>query len=359
MDSYATKLAEAFAASTLKHYYESAVTEKITNQDWEGKIKNKASVLNMLTFGKLSLHDYTGATMTRDDIEESNAQLVTDQMKYFYFGVKDIDEFKSYIKNPPQSLLDQLRDEITLAVDEYILGFYGDVAAGNRYGTDYTTGTVDIDADGNVTGSSTTFTSAMVGRGFKATGHSKWYRVKSVASDTSMVIEQDLDDTDASYDGGVISSASYTIEAVTPVTVDKTTVYDVIVEARNILNKQRIPKSNRWIVLPSDISSLVLKSSQFTPAVETAYNEVVKRGLIGSIAGFTVYESEAVSGDNTSGYHVLAGHRSAITYAMANTENGIEDLVGNFGKAYKGLYVYGAKVADVRRAALAELFLKV
>jgi hypothetical protein len=72
-----------------------------------------------------------------------------------------------------------------------------------------------------------------------------------------------------------------------------------------------------------------------------------------------VYKSERVSGDNTTGYWVLAGHTSAITFAMAFVESGIEDLQGNFGKAYKGLNVYGSKVVDERRKALAALFCKV
>lgn len=40
---------------------------------------------------------------------------------------------------------------------------------------------------------------------------------------------------------------------------------------------------------------------------------------------------------------------------MAFVETGIEDLQANFGKAYKGLNVYGAKVVDERRKALAAL----
>jgi hypothetical protein len=44
--------------------------------------------------------------------------------------------------------------------------------------------------------------------------------------------------------------------------------------------------------------------------------------------------------------------------AMGMTEQGTEDLIGNFGKAYKSLYVYGAKVIDERRKALVELYCK-
>jgi len=44
---------------------------------------------------------------------------------------------------------------------------------------------------------------------------------------------------------------------------------------------------------------------------------------------------------------------------MGIKEHGIEVLIGIFGKAYKSLHVYGAKVADVRRKALVEGFWKV
>jgi hypothetical protein len=36
-----------------------------------------------------------------------------------------------------------------------------------------------------------------------------------------------------------------------------------------------------------------------------------------------------------------------------------EDLIGNFGSAYKDLFVYGGKVADNRRKFGLELFAKV
>ncbi len=105
--------------------------------------------------------------------------------------------------------MDQLALERKKNVDAFILGFYTNIAAGQRVGTDYTTGTVTIDVSGNVTGSGTTFTSAMVGKGFKATGHSKWYRVVTFTSATSIVIQNDTYDDVATYDGGVITGATY------------------------------------------------------------------------------------------------------------------------------------------------------
>jgi hypothetical protein len=43
---------------------------------------------------------------------------------------------------------------------------------------------------------------------------------------------------------------------------------------------------------------------------------------------------------------------------MGFEESGIEDLVGDFGKAYKALFVYGAKIVDERRKALAYMWCK-
>lgn len=359
MANYGTNLAEAFAAKALSRYYEAAVEEKITNHDYEGEIKDKASKLNILTFGALSLKNYTGSNLTADDPQESVGVLTTDQKKAYYFKIPSISKFYSWIKNPEGTLLDQVGKELKKTVDQYVLSFYSKVAAGNRIGTDYTTGTVAINSSGVVTGTGTTFTSAMVGRGFKADGHTKWYRVKTYTSATSITIEQDLDDDDATYDGGVINAgAGYTIEANTPITVTKTTIYSHIVSAKTKLDQNEIPASDRFLVVPSHIGAYLLQAPELIPAVPTAYDEVVKRGLIGQIAGFTVYQSEAVSGNATNGYRCLAGHRSAITFAMGMTETGIEDMTGNFGKAYKGLYVYGAKVVDERRKALVELFLK-
>lgn len=360
MAAYATKLAEAFASQALRIYYQTAVAEMITNQDYEGEIRDRASRLNILTFDKLTTKDYTGANLTADDITESNAQLNTDQQKAFYYKIRSLDKFKSYIKNPEGTLSEQAGLELKKVIDTFVLGFWADVAAGNRVGTDYTTGTVTVDVTtGAVTGSGTTFTAAMVGKGFKAAGHTIWYRVKTYTSATAIVIEDDKDDTTSAYTGGAIGAgATYTIEAATPVQVTKSTVYAQLNSARQKLDDQEIPSENRFVVVPPYVASMIRQAPEYIPAVDRAYDEVVNRGLVGSLAGLTVYMSARVIGDSVSGWHVLAGHKSGITYAMGFVENGIEDLIGNFGKAYKSLNVYGGKVVDERRKALSELFLK-
>ena len=362
MDNFATHAGEKFAANVITVFYEEAVAPMITNSEYEGTIKGGgADRLNVLSLSEdQGLQNYTGADLTLGAAKESEGTLIVDQLKAYYFGIKSWDEFKSYASDPKSDLIQQKAGELAEAVDAFVLGLYGDVAAGNRVGTNYVTGTVTVTVTtGAVVGVGTTFTAAMVGKGFKAAGHTAWYRVKTYTDATNIVIEDDLDDTTSAYTGGAIAGgSSYVIEAATPVTVDKTTIYSYIVDLKTKLNKAKCPKKDRWLVVNSDISGLLDKSTEFTHATVMG-DEVLRNGRIGKIAGFNVYENEQIAGDSTNGLHILAGHKSAIVFAMAFTKSGTEDLQKNFGDAYKGLNCYGAKVVDRRRKALTELFCKI
>lgn len=362
MADFGTNVGEKFAKNVLKIFFERAIASDITNQDYEGEIKGGgADRLNVLTFGALALKDYTGTAMTVDKPAEFEGQLIVNQKKAYYFQIESFAKFSSYVENPESTLIDTAGKTLARTVDNFVLSFHSDVASGNRVGTDYTTGTVTVTVTtGAVTGSGTTFTAAMVGLGFKATGHTSWYRIKTYTSATAIVIEDDFDDVTSAYTGGAIGAgATYTIEANTSITVTKSTIFDYIVDVKTKLDQREIPADDRWIALPSTIANLLIKSAQLQTAVSTAYEDVIKKGIVGYVAGFKVYSNEQTAGDNTTGYKCLAGHKSFITMAMAFTESGMEPFIGGFGNNFKGLNCYGAKVIDERRKAGAYLFAKV
>lgn len=362
MADFGTNVGELFAKNVLAKFFQRAIAPDITNQDYEGEIKGGgADRLSVITFDALALKDYTGSALTVDKPQESESTFIVNHKKAYYFQIESFARFSSYVEDPESSLIDTAGKSLKRAVDNYVLSLYGDVASGNRVGTNYTTGTVTVDVTtGAVTGLGTTFTAGMVGLGFKAVGHTKWYRVKTYTSATAIVIEDDKDDVASAYTGGAISAgATYAIEANTAITVDKTTIFDYLVDLKTKLDQAEIPEDDRWVVLPAVIANLLLKSSQLQTAVDVAYEEVVRKGIVGYVAGFRVYSNEQVAGNNTTGYFCLAGHKSFITMAMAFTESGVEDFIGGFGENFKGLNVYGAKVADERRKAGAYLFAKV
>ncbi|MHA1400145.1 MAG: hypothetical protein ACTSQE_07335 [Candidatus Heimdallarchaeaceae archaeon] len=355
MADYATKLAEGFSQKVVSLFFERSLVMDVTNQDYEGEVKDKLSKLNILTFEALALKNYTGADMTADDPQESVGVLNTDQQKAYYFKIKSLSKFHSWIKNPEGTLLDNTAKSLKQTMDAFVLAMHSDVAAGHRLGTDYITGTVAVAATtGVVTGSGTTFTADMVGKGFKADGHSEWYRVATYTSGTSITIEDDKDDVTSAYTGGAISAtATYIVEANTAVTLTKTNVYGYIAQLGEKLDEAEIPAEDRCLVIPPKVHTLLVQADELIPAVSEAYQEVIKKGYVGDVAGFKVYKSNQVDGDNVDGFNILGLHKSWNTFAMGYVETGIEDLIGNFGQAYKGLTIYGAKVVDERRKAAA------
>src|SRR4030042_2097561 len=181
MSDFGTNVGEKFARNVLVNFFAKAIAPEITNSDYEGEIKGGgADRLNVLTFSDLTLNNYTGAAMVAETPGESEGQLIVNQKKAYYFKIESVAKFSSYVENPESSLMKNAGDVLKNTVDQFVLGFYLDVAAGNRIGTNYVTGDVTVTTvTGAVTGNGTTFTAAMVGRGFKATGHSVWYRIKT------------------------------------------------------------------------------------------------------------------------------------------------------------------------------------
>lgn len=362
-DAYATKVAEGFSQTLLKEMYDRNMTDVVVNRDYEGEINAIGSKLNILNFERISEKTYSGSNLTADDIYENNAQLVIDQYKAFYPKVKTLDQWLSYVKNPKATLVQQMANERSKNMDEYVLGLYGDVAAGNRIGTDEETGTVEIDASGNVTGSGTSFTAAMVGKGFKAQGHTGWYRVKTYSSGTSIVIEDDLDDVTSTYSGGAISAgATFTVEAATALQITTSNLIQQVAKLKTRLDiaerngKSSVPDDERYLIVPPEFEELLPRATGVALHVPEAYQELTKKGMITMLQGFKVFKSNRLSGDNTDGFHVIAGHPAWMTFAEKLLEVGLEDLIGNFGYAYKDLFVYGGKVADKRRHFAAEGF---
>lgn len=364
--AYATKLAEGFSQKLMKEVYDRSLTDVVVNRDYEGEINGVGSKMNILNIARISEKTYTGANLSADSLYENNATLTIDQYKSFYWNEKTIDRWKSYIKNPHSTVVAQKADERAKNMDEFVFGLYGDVSAGNRVGTDYTTGDVTVDVTtGVVTGNGTTFTSAMVGKGFKATGHTTWYRVKSYSGATAIVIEDDKDDVDSAYTGGAIAGGtSYEIEAATVLAITSSTILAQIGQLKLKLDlaeangNSSVPESDRFLVLPPEAIDLLTNGATgITLHVPEVYTELVKKGLVTMLKGFKVFMSNRLTGDNTDGYHVLAGHANWCTFAEKLLESDMEeDLIGNFGSAYKDLFVYGAKVTDQRRHFAAEGF---
>lgn len=344
--------------------YDKDLTDVVVNRDYQGEINAVGSKLNILNFDRVTEKVYNGNDLTADSLTENNSQLVIDQYKAFYWKEMTLDNWLSYVKDPHPTIVTQVANERRKNMEAFMLAKYGDVGAGNRVGTDYTTGDVAIDADGVVTGNGTTFTAAMVGKPFKATGHTQWYRVKTYTNATSIVIEDDLDDVASDYTGGVINAgASYTVQAATPIALTTTNLLQYIALLKLRLDSveqyglNAVPSDDRFLIVPPEFEDVLVRATGIALHVPAVFEGLIQKGMITMLQGFKVFVSNRLTGNNTDGYHILAGHRNWQTFAEKVLDARIEeDIDGNFGSAYKDLFVYGSKVTDARRHQAAELF---
>lgn len=321
--------------------------------------------MNILTYGLNDWEAYTGADITFNDVSEVEGVLPLSVQKYNAFKILDWNRFKTYAVDADSTEISNAGELLKELVDAYNLSFYAD--AHRRVGTDYSTGTVAIDVSGNVTGSGTTFTSAMEGAPFTAAGlyesdgvTPKYFRVKTFTSSVAIVIEDDEDDVASHYTGGAIGAgATYTIEGYAVKTVAASTIDSVVLAAKEALDMAKMPKSGRFLVVSSKVETVLLQANVLTPYTPSAYEDVVKMGIIGMFRGFIVITSQQVAGNNTTGYHCLAGHPAGITHAFVQiSSKTTTDLENNFGKGYKQLVAYGSKVLDERRKALVNVWIK-
>lgn len=362
MSARATTIAQGFSNRVMRIMYDRSLLNSVVNRNYEGEINAIGSKLNILDFGKLSEKTYAKTALTADDLTENNGYLTIDQYKSFYWKEKTIDNWLSYIKNPHAPVVEQTANERARNIDKFIFGYYGDVGAGNRVGTDEKTGTVAIDVNGNVTGTGTSFTAAMVGRGFKAAGHTSWYRVKTYNSATSIVIEDDLDDVTSQYTGGVIASnATFTIEAATALAITTSNLLQQVAALKLKLDQAEangysaVPDQGRFLIVPPEFEDIVVRASGIVLHVPEVFSQLIQRGMIGQLLGFNVFRSNRLTGDNTNGWRVIAGHTNWMTFAEKVLQAQIEEvIIGDFGSAYKDLFVYGAKVKDISRHQAAE-----
>lgn len=366
MSAYGTKVAEGFSSKVMEQVYDTNLLDTIVNRNYEGEINAIGSKLNILDFSKVTEKTYADAPMSADSLSENNGQLVIDQYKSFYWKEKTLAKWLSYIKNPHPYIVNQVAEERSKNMDLFVLAKYAAVGAGNRVGTDADDATtIDITA---TTGAATISGGSpadqtWVGRGIKAVGHSTWYRVKTVTNSTTIVIEDDLDDVTSQYSGGTISGASYVVEAVTALAVTTANILNVVATAKEKLGLAEkngfsaVPDSDRFLIAPPEFFTTLTQGAGVVLHVDEAYQDLVVKGFMGMLQGFRLFESNRLSGDNTSGYHLIAGHRNWMTFAEKVLQARMEeDLIGDFGTAYKDLFVYGAKVKDIMRHQAAEIF---
>jgi len=333
--------------------YNDTIYPQITNTSYEGAIKDSGDRVRVRTAGKIALSVYSkGLELVNQELTPTYEDLIIDKMYYFKFGVDDVDKMQNDI-NAITEYASNTKNDMAELIDTDILAYMAtQVNGANMLGTDYSAGTGAAVAatTGVVTGNGTTFTAAMVGGIFTITGSTKSWRVATFTSTTRVDIV-DLDGI--AYTGGAFSETTYKIYGATHLSTAKGTAYQRMVDVSTMLNKSLASRKDRFIVVNAAFEGVLRQAPEFIPAVQSAYSDVVEKGLIGSIAGLKVISSELVAGNNTTGYWFVAGNKTFCSFALQIMKTSVipsEASENSFITTCKGLLVWGRKVFNGNRA---------
>ncbi|AOK91365.1 P22 phage major capsid protein family protein [Paenibacillus polymyxa] len=134
----------------------------------------------------------------------------------------------------------------------------------------------------------------------------------------------------------------------TPIIPTSSKAYDLLIDLGVLLDENNVPESERFVVVPAWYYGLLLKDARFTKDPN-----IIRTGYVGDIDGMTVYKSNNVPNTTGAKYKLIAGHKSAISFAGQVDSVEAFRPEKQFSDAVKGLQVFGAKC--IKPEALAVL----
>lgn len=283
-------------------FYAASVYGDIANTDWQGEISGMGDKVIIHTAPTIAVSDYQVGGGVNYQVPTPDVQeLVIDKGKAFAFQINDVLEYQAKPK-----LLDMFTgdaaEQMRTAIDSTVIyNTFSGAAAANK-------GTTAGVRSGNY----------------------------NMGTDTA------------------------------PITLTASNVLQKILEMASVLDEQNVPSTDRWLLLDPFTRSLLMQSNLAQAQFMGDAKSPVRNGLIGEIDRFKVYvtnqlpravagtatpwlsgdgsESSISSASNLKRRVILAGHKSAITFASQVTKMETIRNPNDFGDYIRSLNVYGYKV---------------
>ena len=304
-DAYAGKfIPEIWSGKLQVKFYQSTVLSEITNDDWEGEIKDQGDKVEIRTVPTITISNYSkGQTLTSQVPTTDLVELLIDKGKYFQTVVDDVDDVQSDLK-----LMDiftnDASQQMKIAIDTDVLSALVGASATANEGA--TAGAISGDLNLGV-----------------STGQSK-----------------------------------------AAVEVTSTNVIDKVITMGQVLDEQNAPEDGRWLIIPAWLAAKIKTSDLKDASITGDSMTPLRNGRLGMIDRFTLYVSNllpsqtSITGEgqdsSVKAFSCFAGTRDAITFASQITRMETLRSQTTFGNLVRGLNVYGYKV--IKPEALVEGF---
>jgi hypothetical protein len=287
------KLAQKFYAAT--------VFGEIANTDWQGDITGMGDTVIINTIPTITINNYSvGQNLAYEIPAPSTITLVINKGKYFGVNVNNVLELQAKPK-----LMDMFTNDAAMQMK------------------------IQIDKD-------------VLGLNFDQTAT-----------------------RNKDNNAGVISNSFNLGTNTAPVTLTAANILSSITALSSVLDEANVPETDRWLIITPTERQILMQSNLAQAQFMGDASSVLRNGKIGMIDRFTVYVSNllprAAAGEDYVGgvvanavkrHAVMAGHKSAITFASQIAK--VESLQNpnDFGTLVRGLNVYGTKVAQANGLAL-------
>lgn len=311
-DSYSGKFIPAVWSAKLNaKFYAASVYGEIANTDWQGEISSMGDKVYINTAPTITIANYSaGANLSYQVPVPDMQELLIDKGKYFAFQINDVLEYQA-----KPNLMDMFSadaaEQMRIAIDSTVLyNTFSAAAAANKGAT----------------------------AGAKS----------------------------ASYDLGTDAA---------PIALTASNVVQKVLEMASVLDEQNVPEEGRWLLIDPATRALLFQS-ELAKAYSTGdATSPVRNGKLGRIDRFDIYVTNQlpkaaagtatpwVSGDGTENSvtstgavakrkAIVAGHKSAITFASQITKMETVRMQNDFGDYIRSLNVYGYKTVKPEAQAL-------
>lgn len=287
-----------WSAKLNQKFYKSTVFGEIANTSYEGEISGLGDKVVINNRPDITISDYqVGTSLSYQVPAPSTVELPIDRAKYFAFNVNDVVEHQSQPK-----LMDMFSDDaamqMKIAIDTSVLlgtatkqGIWNDVPAANQGAT-----------------------------------------------------------------AGAISGGYNLGTATAPVTLTASNVLATLTALAGVLDEQNIPETERWLLIDPLTRQILMQSNLAQAQFMGDDKSMVRNGKIGMIDRFTVYVTNnlpkaaatqdyfgAAAAGTAKRRLIMAGHKSAVTFASQMTKMETVRNPSDFGDYVRGLNVYGYK----------------
>ena len=287
-----------WSAKLNQKFYKSTVFGEIANTSYEGEISGLGDKVVINNRPDITISDYqVGTSLSYQVPAPSTVELPIDRAKYFAFNVNDVVEHQSQPK-----LMDMFSDDaamqMKIAIDTSVLlgtatkqGIWNDVPAANQGAT-----------------------------------------------------------------AGAISGGYNLGTANAPITLTASNVLATLTALAGALDEQNIPETERWLLIDPLTRQILMQSNLAQAQFMGDDKSMVRNGKIGMIDRFTVYVTNnlpkaaatqdyfgAAAAGTAKRRLIMAGHKSAVTFASQMTKMETVRNPSDFGDYVRGLNVYGYK----------------